>query len=371
MKKNIPKISGTRKYPLRYIYFYLTAGCNLNCRHCWIRPTLKTGINSSAVLDFDLFRSIIKQAKEIGLLSVKLTGGEPLSHPQIKNILKFIQAENLQLMVETNGTLCTSTIAREIAKCPRHDISVSLDGKDALTHENIRGVKGCFESAKEGIRNLVREGIRPQIIMSLMPENVSQIVDVAHLAKSLGAKSLKLNIVQPSGRGREMHDAEETLDINTLVSLGKWIEKRLGPLMPLRIMYSHPPAFRCLREIFMPRANCNILAVLGVLADGKYALCGIGATIPEFIFGYAGIDSLKDVWNNTSLLQEIREGLPYRLEGICRDCIMRGVICPGYCLAQNYNVSKNIWAPFWYCQEAYKQGLFPKNRLISHLSGKS
>ena len=62
------------------------------------------------------------------------------------------------------------------------------------------------------------------------------------------------------------------------------------------------------------------------------------------------------------VLREIREGMPRRLGGICGECLMKGV-CLGNCIAQNYYRSRNLWAPFWYCEEASRMGLFPPSRI--------
>ena len=148
-------------YPLNQLYFYLTEGCNLKCRHCWIAPKFQDASHSYPVLSVDLFKSIVKQAKPLGLSGVKLTGGEPLLHPEIGKIIDHVKDQALNLSVETNGVLCTPEIARKIGKCKNHFVSVSLDGADANTHEWVRGVTGCFESALEGVENLVNAGIKP------------------------------------------------------------------------------------------------------------------------------------------------------------------------------------------------------------------
>ena len=108
-------------------------------------------------------------------------------------------------------------------------------------------------------------------------------------------------------------------------------------------------------------STCGILRVLGVLSDGSYSLCGIGETVPELVFGHASRDALEEVWHNNSMLGELREGLPRRLKGICGECVMKG-ICEGHCLAQNYRLSRDFWSPFWFCEEADKEGLFPAAR---------
>lgn len=355
-----------RKYALNTVYFYLTEGCNLRCRHCWIEPKYQIGKRSYSALDPDLARSIIEQAKPLGLSGVKLTGGEPLLHPQIEGILEIIRSEDLRLTVETNGLLCTPELARRIAACRDPFVSVSLDGAEAETHEWVRGVSGCFGRALEGVRNLVKAGCRPQVIMTLMRRNREQMESVVRLAESMGACSVKFNILQPTARGERMHRAKATLTIEELVDLGGWVENSLSSSTPLRLYYSHPMAFRPLGKMFGNDSGansvCRILGILGVLSNGSYALCGIGETVPELVFGHASADRLVDIWNNTPVLEELREGIPHRFEGICGQCLMK-CWCQGSCVAQNYYRTKNLWAGYWYCEEARKRGLFPESRL--------
>jgi SynChlorMet cassette radical SAM/SPASM protein ScmF len=353
-------------YPLNCIYFYLTEGCNLCCRHCWIQPKFQNGERVYPSLEVDLFKSIIDQAKALGLGSVKLTGGEPLLHPQIGELLDHIEEEGLRLTIETNGVLCTPALARKIASCASPFVSVSIDGADAETHEWVRGVAGSFRQAVDGVRNLVEAGIHPQIIMTVMRRNREQIEDVVRLAEGLRADSVKFNIVQPTARGEKMHETGETLTIEELVDIGRWVENELSATTPLRLHYSHPIAFRPMSRMFGEKGDgcgvCGILGILGVLGNGSYALCGIGETIPELVFGHAAHDRLADIWENNAILKELREGLPHRFEGICGDCVMRG-ICLGSCVAQNYYSSGNLWAGYWFCEAAKKEGLFPGTRL--------
>ncbi len=355
-----------RTYALNQIYFYLTEGCNLRCRHCWIAPKYQTEKRSYPALDLDLFRSIIEQAKPLGLSGVKLTGGEPLLHPQIQELLELICREDLGLTVETNGVLCTPDIASMMAACKETFVSVSLDGADAETHEWVRGVAGCFEEALEGMRNLVNAGFKPQVIMSIMHRNKDQMDAVVRLAERLGAGSVKFNLVQPTARGETMHELGEVLSIEELVELGDWVENTLSASTNLHLIYSHPMAFRPLGKMFGSNGNgcgiCGVLGILGVLANGSYALCGIGETVPDLVFGHAATDGLEDVWNKTPVLLELRKGLPRQLQGVCGDCVMKGS-CLGSCVAQSYYSNKNLWAPFWYCEEARSRGLFPETRI--------
>jgi len=354
------------EYKLNQIYFYLTQGCNLRCRHCWIAPKYQPQDKKYPSLDTELYRDIIRQAKPLGLHTVKLTGGEPLLHPDIYELLDFIRKEELRPVIETNGVLCTAELAREIKKCKNPFVSVSIDGADRETHEHIRGVEGCFEEALQGLKNLVEAGFQPQVIMSIMKHNKDRMGEVVRLAESLGAGSVKFNIVQPTARGEKMHEAGDTISVEELVETGWRVETDLSKSTSLRLIYSHPHAFQPLSKIFGRgkggNGRCGIFGIIGVLSDGSYALCGIGESVPELVFGHAERDYLKDIWENTEVLKDIREGLPARLEGICGNCLMKGA-CLGSCIAQNYYMNKNLFAPFWYCEEARKRGLFPETRL--------
>jgi SynChlorMet cassette radical SAM/SPASM protein ScmF len=350
-------------YYLNTIYFYLTEGCNLKCRHCWIAPKHEKGEPEFPTLDFELFKDIITQGKELGMSGVKLTGGEPLIHPDIDKILDYIAEQDLRLIIETNGVKCTPKIVKKIMKCNNPFVSVSIDGVDSETHEWVRGVPGCFDAAWNGARNLVSAGLRPQIIMSIMQHNADQMEAVVRRVEEEGMESVKFNLVTPTARGEQMHDAGETLSIEELIKLGAWVENELAPNSKIRVVYSHTSAFRPLSKIFTKSSGrCGIFGIIGVLGSGKYALCGIGETVPELVFGHATKNKLADIWNNSGVLKDIRKGLPKDLKGICKDCIMKHM-CLGSCIAMNYYRHKDLFAPHWYCEEAHKVGLFPASRI--------
>src|SRR5512141_835709 len=108
--------------PLKTLYFYITEGCNLACRHCWIGPRFDATGNHYPTLPVELFETAICEAKPLGLTGVKLTGGEPLFHPRFTRMLEIIRQEELGLTIETNGLLCTPEIAAEIAKSSNRSV---------------------------------------------------------------------------------------------------------------------------------------------------------------------------------------------------------------------------------------------------------
>ncbi|MFC1451957.1 SynChlorMet cassette radical SAM/SPASM protein ScmF [Verrucomicrobiota bacterium] len=359
----------TRHVPdpaLTRIYFYLTQDCNLRCSHCWISPGFQVGA-SGRTLGLDLFRSIVEQGLPLGLKTATLTGGEPLLHPKFTRILHCLRHAGVSIVLETNAVLCTSEIAEALSDCARRAISVSLDGSVPETHDRIRGVPGSFKAALTGIAHLTGAGIKPQIVMTVMRENRDQVESTVRLAEEVGAGSVKFNAVQPIARGRTMHERGGTLSIEELLYLNRYVETNLSTDSPLALFFDVPIAFRSLPSLCGDNAPnacavCGISNALGVLADGSYALCGIGETDRELVFGHAERDRLGVVWTDTRVLKELREGLPDRLQGVCGDCLMKA-ICRGGCIAQNYHSGRSLWASHWFCEAARAQGLFPLSRL--------
>ncbi len=340
-EKNIP--------PLSALYFYMTEGCNLACKHCWLAPKFDEDGSKYTVIDVELFRSIIEEALPLGLQRVKLTGGEPLLHPKIYEILDILEECNLSVWMETNGLLCDEQMAQRIARTPNAFVSVSLDGSTADVHNKIRGLPDAFECSIRGIENLVKEGINTQVIFSIMRDNIHQYEEIIPLVESLGVRSLKYNIIQPTERGIQIHTHNDDVTVEEYVEIGKHIEENLLDSTFTRLYYDHPIAFRPLHRLTDPDKSggtCGIKGILGVLANGTYALCGIGTSVEEMNFGKAGTISIESVWKNNGVLNDIRHSLPVEFEGICQRCQMKEQ-CLGSCIAQNYYRTQNLHAPFW------------------------
>jgi SynChlorMet cassette radical SAM/SPASM protein ScmF len=356
---------------LARLYFYLTEGCNLACRHCWLAPRYDPDLTSTTCLAPNLFARALDEAVPLGLTDVKLTGGEPLLHPDLPHLLDEIGERDLSVSVETNGTLMTEPIARRLKDLQAH-VSVSLDGAEAATHDELRGVPGAFERACNGLTLLAEAGIGPQVIFTVMRRNAAELTSLVRLAEDLGAASVKLNVVQPTARGERLYQSHDGLSVADYLDLAAMVQRELAPACDLTLCFDVPLAFRPLHRLASRggMGHCAILGVLGVLAGGQYALCGIGEQVPEMVFGAVGGDSLREVWEGHPVLRELREGLPERLGGICGDCVMHAV-CLGSCVAQSYYRVHDLFAPFWFCEAALDDGLFPETRRRSCLGGAS
>jgi SynChlorMet cassette radical SAM/SPASM protein ScmF len=258
----------------------------------------------------------------------------------------------------------TSELVALLQECGVTGVSVSLDGATARTHDAIRNVSGGFERTLVGIGNLVAAGYRPELIMSLMRTNIGELEALLDLAVENGAGAVKLNIIQPTLRGAALHETGDNLSIEEILELNQRLQNELQSRYDLPIFLDVPMAFRPLGSLVEGDglSSCGILGILGLLADGHYALCGVGEHIPELVYGKAGVGSLAEIWAEHPLLLELREGLPKDLQGVCGNCLMKKV-CLGSCVAMNYQQGQDLLAPYWFCERAYLERLFPESRL--------
>jgi len=348
--------------PLTSLYIYASGACNLACQHCWIVPKFRAEDNNGQHIRLDYVKKAIREAKPLGLSSVKLTGGEPTIHPHFRDIISFIEEEKLNVTMETNGVLIDEDLARFLKGIPHFSsVSVSLDGAKPETNDWMRGVAGSYQQALSGVKHLIAAGFRPQIICTLHRGNVAEMTELIDMAENLGCGSVKFNLVQHIGRGRGFA-ASHGLRIAEIIQLNRQVETEIAPKYKIPIFFDIPIAFFPIHKLLnRSLGKCGILNVLGLLSGGEMALCGIGTTRPELIYGHIADDDLQKVWYESPKLKQLREQIPGRLEGICARCLHRDT-CLGTCVANNFHESGRLNAAYFFCQKAQELGLFPQSR---------
>jgi SynChlorMet cassette radical SAM/SPASM protein ScmF len=355
---------------LNAFYLYLSASCNLRCRHCWITPEFSGNKPMPGkTIDPGALRSAITEAKTLGLSSAKLTGGEPMLHPQFREIVDMLTAEGISMNMETNGTLMTAEMARHLKeKTSVSFISVSLDSPDPAEHDAFRGVKGAFARAVQGLDYLAGAGYANlQVIMSVHRGNRDRMEELVGLAADHKAASVKFNPVSRTGRGIAMHEKGESLDFKESLELSRYVNDELRRKSPIPVVLSIPPALMPFNELWRSKGktcDCGVSGILGILGTGEIALCGIGQTIPELVYGHLGKDSIREIWLSHPVILALRRDLDNVRDypGICGSCI-HARNCRTGCVAHNYTHCGRLVTPNWLCEEADQKGVFPKSRM--------
>ncbi len=347
---------------LNCIYLNLTNRCNLLCEHCWLSSGSSNDIEASYEIDLDTIKRAIEDAISIGLSGVKITGGEPFLRGDILELIDFLHEKGLETTIETNGTLITEKTVDRLKKNEVSLVCVSLDGASAETHDRLRNAPNSFNRVMKAIRLLKQADIDIQIIMTLYRSNIDELYILMDMLADIGVDSLSINPLVPSGRGKRMVDEGLSIPVERLIALNREIEEIEGRY-PFNIYFTLPVAFKSMDSLKSDRCECNILNIIGLLGNGGISICGIGYGEDALVFGNIARDDIRDVWRKSSFLSLLRREIPMGLKGVCGRCILKG-ICLGYCRANAFTMDRDIFAPYWLCQEAYDKGLFPEARLI-------
>jgi len=186
---------------VRMIAWEVTRSCNLNCAHC--RAAASCGPYSGE-LSTDKCLKIIDEIAAMASPVIILTGGEPLLRPDIFEIASYGTNKGLRMVMATNGTLVTPAVAQKMIQSGIKRVSISIDGKDAHSHDAFRQQKGAFAGAMTGIAALKNAGMEFQINTTITSANLEQIKDILDLTKSLGAAAHHIFLLVPTGRGKEL-----------------------------------------------------------------------------------------------------------------------------------------------------------------------
>src|SRR3974390_577486 len=128
------------------IQIEITNVCNMQCAHCRVTDDRHLKLSAKNVIKIVDF-AIRHASKD---LCVVISGGEPLLHPEIKEILRGLSTSGVKrLALTTNGSFLAEALLNYIndLNFDKVTISVSLDGTSDIVHNAVRGVDFAFEHA--------------------------------------------------------------------------------------------------------------------------------------------------------------------------------------------------------------------------------
>ena len=332
------------------IILYPTLRCNLRCAHCWIEAE-KTSIFSE--LRLQEMMSTIDSALDLGLNSVRITGGEPFLREEVTlELLKYLDELKITAAVETNGTLLSAQSKKVIAET-RPNIMVSMDGATPHGFASLRGTPSLFDTVVKNIMFLRDAGIPITCSMSIHKGNVDELDAFVEMAQSFGRVRLLLYLEM--GRAREL---KSKFTIQESIAL----MKRMNSFMKENphINSNLPMAFLDLDVLF--HACYAGRDSLAVLPDGSVSFCAYCTNDDNMIAGNIRESPLEELWENGLIFDQCRN-IHSSLEGICGRCIFKEY-CQGSCRAWAYDVYDSLYAPYPLCQTAYEEGLFPEEYLL-------
>jgi radical SAM protein with 4Fe4S-binding SPASM domain len=166
----------------------LTERCNNNCIHCLISRPETDAAARSAEMDTAFVQDVLHQAAELGCLSVRFTGGEPLLRPDFEELYMYARRLGMRVLLFTNARRINPHLARLFARFPPGEkIEVSVYGMHAHSYDTTAGVRGAFAEFWRGVTILRRYNISFIVKASLLPPNRDDLVELEAWAATLPA----------------------------------------------------------------------------------------------------------------------------------------------------------------------------------------
>ncbi|GBD04426.1 Antilisterial bacteriocin subtilosin biosynthesis protein AlbA [bacterium HR19] len=173
----------------------ITLSCNLRCSHCYI----SAGFGKDFSMDIPTIKKLADEFEKIGVISVVISGGEPLMHPKIFEIADIFKDKGLRVNLSSNGTLINS---KNFKKLKVFDyIGISIDGPEEI-HDEFRGVKGAFSKSLKSLRICVENGFPVGVRLSITHKTADFIPFIFDLAEKIGVPKVYFSHLVGSGRGR-------------------------------------------------------------------------------------------------------------------------------------------------------------------------
>lgn len=310
------------------LQFELTSRCNERCIHCYIPNGKK---NSGFDMSFEKFKYILDQYAEMGGIHVTLSGGEALINKNIIKMLRYCREKDLKISLLTNLISLTDEQIKVLKEVNVSLVQVSLYSMDAELHDKITTVKGSFEKTKTAIEKLHAADVPVQISCPVMKANKDGYDKVMEYAKSLRMKSQTDYIMM----------AQADLDTSNLanrLSLEE-TEKVIRDIIDFDVDY---------KEITLEQES---ISSISIEEYAEMPLCGAGVndlcvTVngdvypcsgwQDFVVGNVFKQSLKDIWENSPKLAEVRK-VRQKDFPKCLTCEARDYC--NMCLVRNYNES--------------------------------
>ena len=129
-------------------------------------------------MDAVLFYDILEQCREMNLLHITISGGEPMLHSHFIDFIRKCNEYNFSVNVLSNLTLLNQDMIDEMKHNPLLCVQTSLYSMSPDVHDGITQMQGSFEKTVSSILKLIENGIPLQVSCPIMKQNLHDYKDV-------------------------------------------------------------------------------------------------------------------------------------------------------------------------------------------------
>jgi MoaA/NifB/PqqE/SkfB family radical SAM enzyme len=260
----------------------LTHACNLRCGFCYTDSPRHTLLRTPDLPDEDWHR-IAREAADLGVIELVLTGGEPfLRRDLVLALLEEMSGREVGLTLNTNGWFVDDEIADRLAEVPGLQVDISIDGATPALHDASRGVPGSWRRAVEATGRLLDRGVRVQVVHVVTPVNEHSFDAMLEQMWTLGATSVR---------------ATPVVEVGAAARSGRWPVNRDRLRRTIKAFSkSHGEGMR----VTLQHGNAGLLAIHDHAAPVAMLVRPGGAVLTDslhpFRYGNAAQEGLAACW---------------------------------------------------------------------------
>lgn len=301
------------------LYLHITFECPLHCNHCYA-----LGGRTSPAFPAEKAIGLAKQASETGFRHFVITGGEPLVHPEIFQLLENLnRARNslspMRIVLRTSLVVHLSAKQIQILSNAPHEVVVSLDG-DPETHNARRG-ENAYQRAVENLQRLLELHGKAEVsLAAVLPLSQARGAPGEHvraLAQRMGIRRVRIRPLLPLGRASHTY-----------------------PDLPVEAVWFSMTSEERLVYGFTPASSCGLGQNLYVEPDGSVYPC-YALNSPSLCIGnlLEANNGLKEMLASSAFESLSHHTVDTRLT--CKDCPYR-YLCGGACRAWDRRTFKSL-----------------------------
>lgn len=322
---------------------FVTSRCNLQCVHCFAsREDVK-----ARDLSFPKLEALFTQLERMGVMEVRLTGGEPLLHPAIQPLLASLQRRRFRKVLITNGTTVDEGTARRLQEAEVIP-TISLEDVDAEAHDAFSGVAGSFHRTLAGLQHLQTAGVPYGINCCLHRGNLDRWEALIKQAIRWGAARIAFLDLKGVGRMRQHREwmpawsaYQRLLDALRLAQAR--YRKRID--VSLDVFLHCQPLRESLHERTRGYVSCQAgINRLTIDSDATVYPCNLVLSDPQWAMGNLRSETLAGIWFSKKWLF-FRGGVKINDLPTCRSCSKLTSCRDVYCRLRPYIDTNDALAP--------------------------
>jgi len=292
----------------------LTHRCPLHCVYCSNPQELAARTNE---LPTDTWSRVFREAAELGVMQVDLTGGEPLARPDLSLLVQAARVAGLYVNLITSGLPLDEKRLDDLLAAGLDHFQLSFQGAREESANEICGTKAHAQKLRvlDWLKSR-RVGVTVNFV--LHRSNLDQLDEMLSLAENSSASRVEFAHVQYYGwafanRGKLLPTRDQ---LTQSLDFFKSAQARL--LGKLRIEYVVPDYYA---KFPKPCMGGWARKAMLLTPSGEAFPCHAAAVIPGLRFENVKEKSLCEIWESSDAFQKFR-GEDWMQEP-CKSCDRR------------------------------------------------